>query len=98
MDSCFLPMHHPFFHGLQRETQPYFDTGGFSAQLLAQLREISTTRLLHENFVVPFLHILSPLDKALVEKQMFVQVGSFCTSNLSSGNALQQDFVIRKVR
>ena len=47
--------------------------------------------------VVPFLHILSPLDKALVEKPMFVQVGSFCTSNLSSGTALQQDFVIRKV-
>ena len=28
---------------------------------------------------------------------MFLQVGSFFTSNLSSDNALQQDFVIRKV-
>ena len=39
-----------------------FDTCGFPAQLLALHREISTTRWLHENFVVPFLHILSPLD------------------------------------
>ena len=42
-------------------------------------------------------HILSSLDKVLIEKQMFVQVGLFCTSNLSSGTALQQDFVIRKL-
>ena len=28
---------------------------------------------------------------------MIVQVESFCASNLSSGTALQQDFVIRKV-
>ena len=51
---------------------------------------------LHENFVVPF-SILFPLETALIEKPMFVQVGSFCTSNLQSGPALQQDFVIRKV-
>ena len=48
-----------------------------------------------------FCPIRSPLvwalDKVLVEKPMFVQVGSICTSNLSSGTALQQDFVIRKV-
>ena len=37
------------------------------------------------------------LDKALIEKPMFVQEGSFCTSNLSSGTSLQQDFVIWKV-
>ena len=58
---------------------------------------VSRSRRLHENFVVPFLHVLSPLYKALVEKPMFVQVGSICTSHLSSGTALQQDFVIRKV-
>ena len=91
-------MHHTFFLALQRGTDRLIDTGGFPAQLLARHREISTARRLHENFVVPFLHILSPLDKALVEKPMFVQVGSFCISNLSSGTALQQDFVIRKVR
>ena len=34
------------------------------------------------------------LDKA---QPMLVQVGYFCTSNLPSGTALQQDFVIRKV-
>ena len=70
----------------QSGTEPYFDTGGFSqaAQQLARHREISTARWLHENFFVPFLHILSPLDKALIEKPMFVQVGLFCTSNLSS--------------
>ena len=34
-----------------------------------------------ENFVVPFLLILSSLDKALIEKPMLVQVGSFCASN-----------------
>ena len=87
----------PLFLALQRGTKLYFDTGGFPAQLLALHREISTTRWLHENFVVPFLHILSPLDKALVEKPMFVQVGLICTSNLSSGTALQQNFVNRKV-
>ena len=70
------------------------DTGGCSAQQLARHREISTARRLQENFVVPFLHILSPLDNALIEKPMFMQVGLFCTSNLSSGTALQQDFVI----
>ena len=37
----------------------------------------------------PFLHILSFLDKALIEKQMLVHVGSFCTTNLPSGTALQ---------
>ena len=83
--------------GLQRGTEPYFDTCSFPAQLLARHREISTTRGLHENFVVTFLHIRSPLHKALVEKLMFVQVGSICTSNFSSGTALQQDFVIRKM-
>ena len=72
------------------------DTGGCSAQQLARHREISTARRLHENFVVPFLHILSSLDNALIEKPMFMQVGLFCTSNLSSGTALQQDFVICK--
>ena len=51
-----------------------------------------------ENFVVPFLHILSSLNKALIEKPIFVKVGLLCTSNLSSGTALQQDSVIRKVR
>ena len=38
------------------------------------------------------------LALVLVEKPIIVQVGSFCTSNLSSGTTLQQDFVIRKVR
>ena len=52
-------------------------------------RDISTARWLHDNFDVPFLHILSSLDKALIEKPMF--------ANLSSGTALQQDSVIRKV-
>ena len=60
-------------------------------------RDVSTARWQHKNFVVPFLHILSSLDKALIEKLVFVQVGSFCTSNLSSGTALQQDSVIRKM-
>ena len=50
-----------------------------------------------QSFVVPFLHVLSFLDKALIEKPMLVQVGSFCTSNLPYGTALQQDFEIRKV-
>ena len=51
------------------------------------------------SFAVPFLHIPSSLDKALIEKPMFVQVGSFCTSNLSSGTSLQQheDFAISTV-
>ena len=46
-----------------------------------------------------FCQNLSSLDKALIEKPMLVQVGSFLcgTSNLSSGTALQQDFVICKV-
>ena len=44
MDSWFLSMHRPFFLALQRQTEPYFDTGCFPAQLLALLREISTTR------------------------------------------------------
>ena len=61
-------------------------------------REISTPGDCMKNFDVPFLHILSSLDKVLIEKPMFVhrQVESFCTSNLSSGTALQQDFVICK--
>ena len=59
MDSCFLPMHRPFFHALQRGTEPDFDIGGFPAQLLALHCEILTARWLHENFVVHFLHILS---------------------------------------
>ena len=59
--------------------------------------DISTARRLHENFVVPFLDILSSLDKALIEKPMFMQVGLFCTSKLSSGTALQHDSVIHKV-
>ena len=68
-----------------------------SAQQLARRREISTARWLHENFFVPFLHIQSSLEKALVEKPMFAQVGSFCSWNLLSGTALQQDFVNLKV-
>ena len=44
-----------------------------------------------------FLHVPSSLDKELTEKPTFVQVGSFCISILSSGTALQQDFVIHKV-
>ena len=35
--------------------------------------------------------------KALSEKPTIVQVESFCNPNLSSGTALQQDFVIRRV-
>ena len=65
----------PFFLALQRGAEPYFDTGGLPVQLLTLYREILTTRREHENFVVPFLHILSRLDKVLVEKPMFVQVG-----------------------
>ena len=64
---------------------------------LARHSEISTTRWLHENFVVPlnpFLHYPFYLDKALNENPIFMQVGSFCTSNLSSVSALQQYFVI----
>ena len=91
-------MHCPFFLALQRGIEPYFDTDGFPAQLLAQHRKILTARWLLGNFVVPFLHILSPIDKAFNEKPMFVQVGLFCTSNLSSGTALQKDFVFCKVR
>ena len=80
-----------FFLALQRGTEPYFDTDVFPAQLLAGRPDgcIKISLCL-------FLHILSPLDKALVEKPIFVQVGSICASNLSSGTALQQDFVIRK--
>ena len=48
--SAYAP---PFFLALQHRTEPYFDTGGFPAQLLALHREISTTRWLHEIFVVP---------------------------------------------
>ena len=44
MDSCFLPMHCPFFLALQRGIEPYFDTDGFPAQLLAQHRKILTAR------------------------------------------------------
>ena len=40
---------------------------------------------------------MSSLDKALIEKPMLVQVGWFCTSNMSFGTALQQDFVICEV-
>ena len=56
-------------------------------------------RWLHQNLAVPFFHFLSQafLDKALPEKPMLVQVGLFCTSNLSSCTALQQDFMIHKV-
>ena len=46
---------------------------------------------------LPLLHIPVSLVKAHIEKTKFVQVGTFCTSNLSSGTALQQHFVIRKV-
>ena len=30
MDSCFLPMHSPFFLALKRGTEPYTDTGGLN--------------------------------------------------------------------
>ena len=47
---------------------------------LAGHHEISIARRLHKTFVVPFLHIPFWKDKALIDKPMFVQVGSFCTS------------------
>ena len=74
-------------------------SGGCSVQHLPDSghHEISIARRLHKTFVVPFLHIPFWKDKALIDKPMFVQVGSFCTSNesnLSSCTTLQQDFVI----
>ena len=39
----------------------------------------------------------SSRERALIEKRMFVQLRSFYTSKLSSGTALQKDFVIRQV-
>ena len=85
----------PFFSFLTVWNRTLLWHWWFSTQLLGLHREILTSRWLHENFIVPLLHILSPLDKALVEKPMFMQVGLICTSNLSSGTALQQDFVIK---
>ena len=78
---------------------PPIDTGGCSVQQLSGLPGFARYRLqwLHENFALSFFHVPSSLDKALVEKPMFLQIGSFCPSNLSSGTALQQDFVICKV-
>ena len=100
MDSCLLPIGSiPFFCflDLKREPYPAIDTGSCLAQQLAKHRDISTARCLHKNFVVPFHHIPSSLDKALIEKSMVMQVWSFCISNWSSGTTLQQEFVICKV-
>ena len=66
----------------------------YRTALRSSLPGIARYRLPGKNFVVPFLHIPYSLDKAL---NNVVQLGSFCTSNLSSGTALQQDFLIRKV-
>ena len=100
MDSCLLPIGSiPFFCflDLKREPYPAIDTGSCLAQQLAKHRDISTAKCLHKNFVVPFHHIPSSLDKALIEKSMVMQVWSFCISNWSSGTTLQQEFVICKV-
>ena len=43
-----------------------------------------------ENYVIPFLHIPSCLDKALIEKPMIVQGGLFCFSILSPNTSWQQ--------
>ena len=39
----------------------------------------------------------SSLDKALIEKLMFVQIGLLCTLKVCSGTTLEHDFLIRKV-
>ena len=98
MDSCLLPMQCPFFLALLRGTDPPIDTGVCPVQQLAWHHEILTVSWLYENFVVPLNHFQSCLDKSLIEKPMLEQVGlgSFCTSNLLSDTALQQDFVICK--
>ena len=69
----------------------------YSVELILPLIQVVALYSCMKNFVVPFLQVLSSLDKALIEKLMLVQVGLFCTSNLQSGAALHQDFVIHKV-